>query len=48
MMHGGGFFGGGFGGSFGMPSRRFDEQYFCYSVAHADKSHLEVRRENLT
>jgi hypothetical protein len=47
MMHGGGFFGGagGFGaGGFGMMSnRRFEEQYHCYSVAYADKSHLEVR-----
>ena len=42
MMPGGGFFGaGGFGGSFGG-SRRFEEQYHCYSVAYADKSHLEV------
>ena len=41
-MWGGGFMipgamgGGGFG-------RRFEEQYHCYSVAYADKSHLEVR-----
>ncbi|KAG7361670.1 ubiquitin fusion degradation protein UFD1 [Nitzschia inconspicua] len=41
MMHGGGFFGGGgFGGGFGA-ARRFEEQYHCYSVAYADKSHLE-------
>jgi hypothetical protein len=26
-----------------MPTRRFEEQYHCYSVAYADKSHLEVR-----
>lgn len=25
-----------------MPPRRFEEQYHCYSVAYADKSHLEV------
>ena len=25
----------------GMPNR-FEEQYHCYSVAYADKSHLEV------
>jgi hypothetical protein len=25
-----------------MPTRRFEEQYHCYSVAYADKSHLEV------
>lgn len=45
------FFGGGAGGlpgvgGFGMGgimSRRFEEQYHCYSVAYADKSHLEVR-----
>ena len=40
MMHG---WGGGFGGGFGGHSRRFEEQYHCYSVAYADKSHLEVR-----
>lgn len=34
----GGF--GGFGGLGGMPTR-FEEQYHCYSVAYADKSHLE-------
>jgi hypothetical protein len=45
MMHGGGFFGGPYGGGGfgGMSSRRFEEQYHCYSVAYADKSHLEVR-----
>lgn len=27
----------------GYPSvRRFEEQYHCYSVAYADKAHLEV------
>jgi len=47
-MHGGGFFGGDFGGGgFGASpfgsNRRFEEQYHCYSVAYAGKSHLEVR-----
>ena len=37
----GGF--GGFGGLGGMPTR-FEEQYHCYSVAYADKSHLEVSK----
>ena len=32
MMMGGGF-----------APRRFEEQYHCYSVAYADKAHLEVR-----
>jgi hypothetical protein len=46
-MQGGGFFGGGYGGG-GLPAgygsnRRFEEQYHCYSVAYAGKSHLEVR-----
>ena len=39
------FFGGGYGsygGGFGG-NRRFEEQYHCYSVAYADKPHLEVR-----
>jgi hypothetical protein len=45
-MQGGGFFGGGYGS--GLPAgygsnRRFEEQYHCYSVAYAGKSHLEVR-----
>lgn len=35
----GGFGGGGMGGGFG--SRRFEEQYHCYSVAVRDKAHLE-------
>lgn len=39
-MHGWGF-GGGMGAGYGH--RRFEEQYHCYSVAYADKSHLEVR-----
>ena len=34
----GGSYGGGYGGN-----RRFEEQYHCYSVAYADKPHLEVR-----
>ena len=37
MMPGWGAFG--MGG--GMP-RTFEEQYHCYSVAYADKAHLEV------
>ena len=42
-MHGWGFAGGAFGaGGYGMPTRRFEEQYHCYSVAYADKAHLEV------
>jgi hypothetical protein len=33
---------GGFGGG-GFPTRQvFEEQYHCYSVAYADKPHLEV------
>ena len=36
MMNGWGFVGRG-----GYP-QRFEEQYHCYSVAHADKPHLEV------
>ena len=45
MMDGGSFFGGGYGGGFGAfdSNRRFEEQYHCYSVAYAGKSHLEVR-----
>ena len=41
---GGGYgsYGGSFGGGYGS-SRRFEEQYHCYSVAYADKPHLEVR-----
>jgi hypothetical protein len=34
MMHGWGM---------GAYPRRFEEQYHCFSVAHADKAHLEVR-----
>lgn len=40
MMHGWGFGGGG-GGGYGAV-RRFEEQYHCYSVAAADKAHMEV------
>jgi hypothetical protein len=40
MMHGWGFSGGGFGAA---SNRKFEEQYHCYSVAFADKAHLEVR-----
>lgn len=41
---GGGYgsYGGSYGGGFGS-NRRFEEQYHCYSVAYADKPHLEVR-----
>jgi hypothetical protein len=35
-------FGFGFGGLGGMMPTKFEEQYHCYSVAYADKSHLEV------
>lgn len=38
--YGGGYGGGGFGGGF-ISNRRFEEQYHCYSVAYADKPHLE-------
>jgi len=38
--YGGGYGGGGFGGGYGS-NRRFEEQYHCYSVAYADKPHLE-------
>jgi hypothetical protein len=43
MMHGWGFggLGGGAGGGYGA-MRKFEEQYHCYSVAAADKSHMEV------
>ena len=40
--YGGGYGGGAFGGGYGS-NRRFEEQYHCYSVAYADKPHLEVR-----
>jgi hypothetical protein len=48
MMHGwglGGAMGGGGGGFPGFHQRmaRFEETYHCYSVAFADKAHLEVR-----
>ncbi len=41
---GGGYgsYGGSYGGGYGS-NRRFEEQYHCYSVAYADKPHLEVR-----
>lgn len=42
-MMGGGGGGGPFGYSQGGSRRRFQEQYHCYSVAYADKAHLEVR-----
>jgi len=35
-----GSYGGSYGGGFGS-NRRFEEQYHCYSVAYADKPHLE-------
>lgn len=38
-------FGFGFGGIGGPMPSKFEEQYHCYSVAYADKSHLEVRME---
>ena len=41
-----GFAGGGMAGAYGAP-RRFEEQYHCYSVAYADKAHLEVREKTL-
>jgi hypothetical protein len=48
MMHGwglGGAMGGSGGGFPGFHQRmaRFEETYHCYSVAFADKAHLEVR-----
>ena len=45
MFGGGSLFGGvggGLGGGF-PPRQVFEEQYHCYSVAYADKAHLEVR-----
>jgi hypothetical protein len=39
-----GFGGGGYGAAGFATNRRFEEQYHCYSVAYADKSHLEVRQ----
>ena len=45
MFGGGSIFGGvggGLGGGF-PPRQVFEEQYHCYSVAYADKAHLEVR-----
>ena len=43
MMMGGGFHRGG-----GVMTRRFEEQYHCYSVAYADKAHLEVCSSTFT
>jgi len=37
---------GALGGGFPMGRQRFEEQYHCYSVAFAEKPHLEVRYEN--
>jgi hypothetical protein len=34
------------GGRGGFP-QRFEEQYHCYSVAYADKAHLEVRESRI-
>jgi hypothetical protein len=34
---------GGFPGGMHMQRPRFEETYHCYSVAFADKAHLEVR-----
>jgi hypothetical protein len=45
MFAGGSIFGGGAAGGFGggFPGRQtFEEQYHVYSVAYADKAHLEV------
>jgi hypothetical protein len=40
----GGLGGGGGGGGFqGGARQKFEEQYHCYSVAFAEKPHLEVR-----
>lgn len=46
MMHGWGL-GGAMGGGGGFPGfsqrmARFEETYHCYSVAFADKAHVEV------
>jgi hypothetical protein len=38
-------FGFGFGGLGAMMPTKFEEQYHCYSVAYADKSHLEVSKQ---
>ena len=44
LMVGGGGGNGRFGGmDMNSNMRRFEEQYHCYSVAFADKAHLEVR-----
>jgi hypothetical protein len=34
---------GGLGGRFPAVRQKFEEQYHCYSVAFAEKPHLEVR-----
>jgi hypothetical protein len=34
---------GGLGGGFQAARQKFEEQYHCYSVAFAEKPHLEVR-----
>jgi hypothetical protein len=34
---------GGLGGGFQPARQKFEEQYHCYSVAFAEKPHLEVR-----
>jgi hypothetical protein len=50
-MHGWGMGGDGGGGFPGfqprMVQQRFEETYHCYSVAFADKPHLEVRVSNV-
>ena len=44
MFGAGSIFGGAGGLGGGFPPRQvFEEQYHCYSVAYADKAHLEVR-----
>jgi hypothetical protein len=32
----------------GIPPQRFEECYHCYSVAYADKSHLEVSQDTVS
>ena len=41
-------FGGFGGGAMGIPPQRFEECYHCYSVAYADKSHLEVSQDTVS
>jgi hypothetical protein len=36
---------GALGGGFPAARQRFEEQYHCYSVAFAEKPHLEVRND---